>query len=333
MFHAYAAAEPGGRLEPFDYDPGELAADDIEIVIEHCGLCHSDLSMLNNDWGFSKFPMVPGHEAIGTIAATGSAVTHLKEGQRVGVGWQSGFCMTCHSCMSGDHNLCLSSTPTIAGHHGGFGDRMRAQATAAVALPDDLDPSKAGPLFCGGITVFNPLVQFDVQPTDRVAIIGIGGLGHLAVQFCAAWGCEVTAFTSSPDKREAALAMGAHDTLDSTDALALRRAAGRFDLILSTVNVKLNWGAYMGTLRPRGRLHFVGATMDPLEIAPLQLFDGQHSISGSPVGSPATIARMLEFAALHDIAPQTEHFPLSQVNEALEHLKSGKARYRIVLDM
>ncbi|NND53466.1 MAG: zinc-binding dehydrogenase, partial [Gammaproteobacteria bacterium] len=188
-------------------------------------------------------------------------------------------------------------------------------------------------LFCGGITVYNPLVQFDVKPWHRVGVIGIGGLGHLALQFCKAWGCEVTAFTSKPDKRDELLALGATDTLDSTDASALADAKGKFDLLLSTVNVTLNWSAYLGTLSPRGRLHFVGGALEPMNISAMQLIGTQLTLSGSPVGSPATIADMLEFAARHDIAPQTEHYPLSDVNAALDHLRSGKARYRVVLDM
>lgn len=333
MIHAYAATERGGKLAPFDYEPGEVGYDEIEIAVEHCGICHSDISMLDNDWGLSRYPIVPGHEAIGTIVALGAGVTHLQAGQRVGIGWHAGYCNTCGQCMSGDHNLCASAVATIGGHHGGFAERMRAQASAAVPLPEGLNPADAGPLFCGGVTVFNPLVQFDMQPTDRVGIIGIGGLGHLAVQFFSAWGCHVTAFTSSPDKREAALALGAQDTLDSTDPAALRAAAQSFDVILSTVNVKLNWGAYLGTLKPRGRLHFVGATLDPVPVQVMQLMGGQLSVSASPVGSPAVIAQMLEFAARHGIAAQTEHFPLSEVNAALDHLRAGKARYRIVLDV
>ena len=333
MIKAYAATAAGGTLSPFEYDPGELGHDQIEIVVEHCGLCHSDLSMINNDWGFTSYPIVPGHEAIGTVAATGSSVTHLRIGQRVGLGWHAGYCMSCNNCMEGDHNLCSAATATIAGHHGGFADRVRAQASSAVILPAALDPATAGPLFCGGITVYNPLVQYAIPPTARVGIIGIGGLGHMAVQFCKAWGCEVTAFTSSDSKREQALAMGAHDTLNSTDSSALSAAASRFDLLLSTVNVKLDWPAYIGTLAKRGRLHFLGATLEPVEVSVMQLMAGQHSVSSSPVGSPAVIADMLDFAARHNIAPQTEHFPLAQVNEAIERLKSGQARYRVVLDI
>ncbi len=332
MIKAYAAFEPGGELKPFEYDPGPLARDEVEIAVEHCGICHSDLSMINNDWDMSEYPLVPGHEVVGTIAAMGDDVDSFKVGQRVGLGWHAGYCLHCRSCLTGDHNLCGEATATIASHHGGFADKVRAQAAAVVPLPDGLDAASAGPLFCGGITVFNPLVQFGLRPTDRAAVIGIGGLGHMALQFLNAWGCEVTAFTSSDDKKDEAMSLGAHHTINSRDSDALEAAAGSFDLILSTVNVKLDWNAYLGTLRPKGRLHILGATMEPLDISAFALIFGQRSVSGSPVGSPATMATMVEFAARHDINPVIESYPMAKVNEALKHLKSGEARFRIVLD-
>ncbi len=331
MINAYAALEPGSELRPFVYDPGPLGADHVEIDVQHCGICHSDLSMLNNDWGISQFPLVPGHEVVGTIAAVGADVTNLKLGQTVGLGWHSGYCMQCGTCMAGDHNLCAQSQATIVGRHGGFADKVRAAATSVIALPDAIDTASAGPLFCGGITVFNPLVQFDISPTAKVGVIGIGGLGHMALAFLNAWGCEVTAFSSTAAKRQEVLKLGAQHTLDSRDPSALEAAAGRFDLILSTVNVKLDWNAYLATLKPKGRLHFVGASLDPLDLQVFPILSGQRSVSGSPVGSPATIERMLEFAARHQIKPVTEHFRFDQVNEAIARLKSGQARYRIVL--
>ncbi len=332
MIKAYAATEPGGELKPFEYDPGALDPDHVEIDVSHCGICHSDLSMLDNSWGMTQYPLVPGHEVAGTVSAVGVDVTTLKPGDRVGLGWHAGYCLSCSCCLEGDHNLCGDSQSTIVGRHGGFADKVRAQATSVVKLPEGVDLASAGPLFCGGITVFNPLVQFDVQPTDRVAVVGIGGLGHMALKFLNAWGCHVTAFTSSEDKRTEALELGAHETINSRDPAALEAAAGQFDLILSTVNVKLDWNAYVAALRPRGRLHFVGATLEPLDLGAMSLIMGQRSISGSPVGSPATIARMLDFAARHGIEPRIETFPMQKVNEALAHLKSGKARYRIVLE-
>ncbi len=331
MIKAFAAMKPGAQLEPFEYDPGELATHEVEIKIESCGICHSDLSMLDNEWGFTQYPFVPGHEVIGTISALGDKVTSFKIGERVGLGWHSGYCLNCQTCHSGDHNLCQNAQATIAGRHGGFADKVRAQASAVVALPESLDPDKAGPLFCGGITVFNPLVQFDIKPTSKVAVIGIGGLGHMALQFLNAWGCHVTAFSSSKAKQEEALELGAHAVLDTRSSEALEKAQSRFDLILSTVNVKLDWNAYLNTLAPKGRLHFVGATLEPLDVGVFSLIGAQRTISGSPVGSPGTIKTMLNFAALHNIEAVTQTYDFKDVNKAISELRKGKAHYRIVL--
>lgn len=329
--HAFAASQPGSPLEPFTYEVGELGPTEVELDVLYSGICHSDLSMIDNEWGISQYPLVGGHEVIGTIAQVGRNVKHLTPGTTVGLGWHSAYCGHCASCNTGDENLCAQAEGTIVARHGGFADKVRADAASLVPVPEGIDLPSAGPLLCGGITVFNPLVQFDVKSTDKVAVIGIGGLGHMAVQFLRAWGCEVTAFTSSPSKREEALTLGAHHTLNSRDKAEIEAAAGRFDFVISTVNVKLNWNLYINTLKPKGRLHFVGATLEPLDIGAMGLIMGQRSISGSPVGSPATIAQMFEFALRHKIQPQVEMFPMDKINEAFDRLKSGDARYRIVL--
>lgn len=331
MIKAYAAFEPGGKLEPFEYDPGPLGVQDVEIAVEHCGICYSDLSMLQNAWGMTQYPFVPGHEVIGTITGVGEQVADLQPGQRVGLGWHAGYCMHCHNCMSGDHNLCGQVQGTIIGRHGGFADKVRAHAASVVAVPQAIEAQSAGPLFCGGITVFNPLIQFDIQPTAKVAVIGMGGLGHLAIQFLHAWGCHITAFTSSEDKKTEISELGVHEVLNSTDSAAIEAAAGRFDLILSTVHAALDWNAFIAALRSKGRLHFVGATLDALDIGVFPLILGQRSISGSPVGSPEALRTMLDFVVQHDIRPIVEHFRFDQVNEAVARLAAGKARYRIVL--
>jgi len=331
MIKAYAAFEPKGELKPFEYDPGKLANDEVEIDVSYCGICHSDVSVIDSEWGAMPYPVVAGHEVVGKIGKVGSNVTHLVVGQIVGLGWNAGYCGTCQHCQTGDNNLCGGATSTIMGHHGGFAEQVRAKANSVIAIPDGIDLESAGPLFCGGVTVFNPLVQFDVKPTDKVAVIGIGGLGHMALQFLNAWGCEVTAFTSSEAKRDEALSMGAHDTLNSRDAEAIASAVGRFDFIISTVNVKLDWNSYISTLKAKGRLHFVGATLEPLDIGVFGLIGGQRSISGSPVGSSSTISKMLEFAKLHNIKPVIEMYDFADINKAIDRVRSGKAHYRVVL--
>lgn len=327
----YAALEAGGKLEKFEYEVGDLLPDEVEIDVLHCGICHSDLSMIDNEWGMSEYPLIAGHEVIGRVAKLGSNVKNLAIGAAVGLGWHCGYCGDCTPCKTGDQNLCGSAKATIVSHHGGFANKVRADFDSVVKIPEGLDLKAVGPLLCGGITVFNPIVQFDVKPTDKVAVIGIGGLGHIALKFLNAWGCEVTAFTSSESKRKEALELGAHKTLNSRDPAEIESAAFSFDYIISTVNVKLDWNLYVNTLKAKGRLHFVGASLEPLDLGIFPLIMAQRSVSGSPVGSPATIEQMLEFANLHQIEPQIEEYPMSKVNEALDHLKSGKARYRIVL--
>ena len=327
----YAASSPGGELKEFEYQLGALGVNQVDIKVESCGICHSDLSMLDNEWGFTQYPLVPGHEVIGTVEAVGENVKNIKKGLRVGLGWSSGSCMTCEWCMSGNHNLCKSNEGTIVGRYGGFADKVRAEAAWVIPLPSQLDPVSSGPLFCGGITVFNPIVQFDIKPTDRVGVIGIGGLGHMALRFLSAWGCEVTAFSTSANKESEAKSFGAHHFVSSKDVKSLEAVTDSLDFIISTVNSPLDWNSYLTALRPKGRLHFVGAVLEPLSISVFSLLMGQKSISASPLGSPATTVKMLDFAARHKINPTVEIFKFSQVNEAMEKLRNGKPRYRIVL--
>ena len=312
-------------------DLGPLGMEEVEVAVEHTGLCHSDLSVLNNDWGFSQYPAILGHEVIGRVSAIGPNAKGLTVGQRVGVGWNSGSCMHCHQCMSGSHHLCPQVQATIVGHRGGFATHIRAHWAWAFPIPDKLNFADAGPLLCGGITVFAPLTMY-AKPTDRVGIIGIGGLGHMAVKFAAAYGCEVTAFTSSESTFNDAKRFGAHHVVVSKDSAAIKQLGGRFDLLISTVNVQLDWDAMIGTLAPNGRLHVVGAVLEPIPVAAFSLILQQRSVSGSPTGSPPAIETMLEFASRHHVVPQTEHFPMGQINEAFARLEAGKARYRIVLD-
>lgn len=310
---------------------GPLGQEEVEVAVEYCGICHSDLSVLNNEWGSSKYPAVLGHEIVGHVVAVGSAVKGIKLGQKVGIGWTSSSCMHCRQCMSGNHNFCPESIATIIGHSGGFASRVRAHWAWVLPIPENLPMADTGPLLYGGITVYNPLATY-IKSKDRVGIVGIGGLGHLAVKFAAAFGCEVTAFTSSENKFDEARSFGAQNVVSSRDSSAIQKLEGTFDLLLVTVNVPLDWTVLIAALAPKGRIHFVGAVLEPIPVSIFQLLVAQRSISSSPTGSPVMMAEMLDFAARHNITPKTEHFPMSQINEAFEHLKAGKARYRIVLD-
>jgi len=332
MIRAWAAPAAGAPLQAFEYDPGPLGGEDVEIAVEHCGVCHSDLSLLDNEWGMTQYPFVPGHEAIGRVVAMGPHAKGVSVGQRVGLGWYATSCMHCTPCLSGQQNLCVSAQPTLLGRHGAFADRVRAHWVWVMPLPEGLDPRESGPLLCGGITVFTPLREFGIPPTARVGVIGIGGLGHMALKFCKAWGCEVTAFTSSQSKAEEARAFGAHRVVATGDAEAIAGLAGSLDLIIDTVNATLDWNGLLAALAPNGRLHVVGAVLEPMAIPVFPLLMGQKTVSGSPTGSRNAIDAMLKFAARHQVTPQTEHYPMSDVNAAMEHLRAGKARYRIVLD-
>ncbi len=329
--NAYAASEPGAILQPFTYEMGPIGSEEVDIKVKYCGICHSDLSMVNNDWGMTQYPFVPGHEIVGEVVAVGSEVKSLAVGDHVGLGWNSASCMHCSNCMQGSHHLCENLESTIVGRHGGFADRVRAHWSWAILLPPGLDLQKAGPLFCGGITVFNPIILAGVQPTDKVGVIGIGGLGHMALKFLNKWGCEVIAFSSNPDKKDEILEMGATKVINSRDPEQLESIAGSLNFILNTTNVTLNWDAYLGVLAPKGRLHNVGAVMEPMAIPAFSLIMGEKSVAGSPLGSPGLTATMLDFCARHNIYPMVEEFPLKEVNKAFDHLKAGMARYRIVL--
>jgi len=328
---AWVAEKAKGKLVRQPIDLGPLGPEEVEVEVEHCGLCHSDLSMLHNEWGWSHYPLVLGHEAIGRVVEVGSAAKAITVGQRVGIGWTAGSCLHCRQCLSGDQHLCPKQTATIIGHRGAFASRVRANWAWAVPLPEKIDAAEAGPLLCGGITVFSPLATY-AKPTDRIGVVGIGGLGHMAVKFGAAFGCHVTAFTSSESKFDEARGFGAHQVVSSRDSAAIKKLAGTLDLLLVTVNVPLDWDALMTTLAPYGRMHVVGVVPQPIPVPVIALIGGQRSVSGSPTGSPVAIATMLDFAARHGVVPQTEHFPMNRINEAIERLESGKARYRIVLD-
>lgn len=343
--NAYAAHQPGGQLEPFAYEVGELAPEEVEIKVDYCGLCHSDLSMLNNDWEITEYPLIPGHEVVGTVAAVGETVTSLQPGQRVGIGWNGETCGTCEYCQVGDDNLCGEAQPLImrppgnvgaqdqAVPNGGFASHVRAHQNFVFPIPEALASEAAGPLLCGGATVFNSIVQAGVKPTDRVGVIGFGGLGHMAVAFLAAWGCNVTVFSSSPDKEVKARELGATNFVNSRDEEALAALADQFNYIFSTVNVELKWGLYLAALHKKGHLFLVGVAPGlNLDLGDVfELMMGQKSIGSSPDCSPANITRMLNFAAQHDIQPDVEVLPIAQVNDAIAKLKNEKPAGRLVL--
>lgn len=332
IIRSYAALEAGQPLQPYDYDAGELKAHEVEVKVEYCGVCHSDLSMIDNEWGGAKYPLIAGHEVIGTITQLGSEARGLEVGQRVGIGWTADSCQHCDCCIGGKQVLCQNgTTATIVGHAGGFAETVRAGWQWVIPVPDDLNPEVAGPLLCGGITVFDPLLRHNIQGVHKVGVIGIGGLGHIAIKLAKAWGCEVTAFSSSPDKTQEILDMGAHQVINSRDKDQLKALRGQFDLIINTINVSLDWIPYFAALAPEGKFHTVGVVLEPLAVPAGVLIGGAKVVTGSPTGSPLALRQLLRFAARTQVEPTVEVFPMSQINEAIQHLRDGKARYRVVL--
>ena len=327
--HVWQSPAPGSPLERVEAPAPEPGPDELVLEVLHCGLCHSDVSMIDNSWGSSTYPLVPGHEAVGRVVAVGPGVDPGLIGELRGLGWFAGSCGHCDQCLAGRANLCPRAESTIVGRPGAFASRVRAHQDWVIPVPADLDPAAAGPLFCGGITVFAPLFDEGVSPTARVAVIGLGGLGHLALQFCRAWGCEVVALTTSPAKAQEARRLGAHAVVPLAE---LASQAARFDLIINTANQTLDWPAVVGALAPMGRLHLLGAVLEPIPISAFDLIVTRRAITGSPTSSPASLRRMVEFCARHGIAPVVEHLPMERINEAIERLRRGDVRFRFVLD-
>lgn len=321
----------GAELLPLKYDPGDLRPHDVEVTITHCGVCHSDVHLIDNDWGVSQFPFIPGHEIVGTVREAGAEVAHLKAGDRVGIGWQADSCGSCEWCRRGEENLCAHAQPTCVGRHGGYADAVRVSARFAVKLPEELDSDSAAPLLCGGITVYSPLRSLGVNPASRVGVIGIGGLGHLALQFARAFGAEVTAFSTSPAKEDEAMELGAHRFVNSRESKALKAVEGSLDLILSTINATQDWNAHMAALRPHGSLCLVGVPPAPVSVAAYPMIAGARCVRGSNTGGPGLIEEMLDVASRHRVAARTENFRMAQANQALARVRKNHVRYRAVL--
>ena len=331
---AWAALTPGSKLQPFTYEMEPLSTEEVEIEVLHCGVCHTDISFINDQSGMIPFPLVPGHEITGRIVALGdlAATKGLSIGQTVGVGWNKESCGHCGPCLDGEQHLCENIKATIWGNHGGFASRIKAHWIWVVPIPEEIDPKDEGPLFCAGITVFSPFLSLDIKPTAKVGVFGIGGLGHLAIQFAHAWGADVVAFSSSAFKSDSIQSLGADQIISSRDTSEWEKLKGKFDLIIITVSATLDWDKVIQMLSPKGRLHFVGIVSEAIPFHVIALLTSQTAISASPTGSRGVINKMLRFAARHHINVKAEHFPMSKVNEAIAYAESGKASYRVVLD-
>ena len=326
----YAAKAKGQALEPFVYDSPRIGEYDVRVSITHCGLCHTDIHGIDDYYGITDYPFVPGHEIVGYVSALGSAVSGLNEGDRIGIGWQGRSCMQCEWCLRGEEQLCQDIvkagtwTP-----YGGFSSSISVDSRFAYPLPDTMPAEVAAVLMCAGITVYSPLKLYAKQSSQKICIIGVGGLGHLAIQFAHALGYEVTAISSSPAKKEQALAFGADHFIDSADQASLRQVEFGFDLLLCTADGEMRWEPLLEILKKKATLVLVG--FPRVAFNPTDLVAHQLSIAGSFLGNRATMREMLSFAQTHNIKPWVELMPMSKVNEAIQRMKQNKARYRIVL--
>ena len=320
----------GEPLKPTIYDLAEMGENDIRVSVTHCGLCHTDIQAVDDFYGITEYPFVPGHEIVGYVAQVGGAVSNVKVGDRVGIGWQGRACMQCEWCLKGQEEMCMDIVESATWNpYGGFSTSVIVDHRFAYPLPDDMPSEIAAVLMCAGISVFSPLHRYAWQLPMKVAIMGVGGLGHLAIQFAHALKHEVTAISSSAEKEEQALAFGADHFILSSDRAGLREHNFSFDLLLVTATGKIPWDPLLNTVKKEGRIilvSFPDMSMDPTDLVAHNL-----SISGSFLGNHTSMREMLSFAEEHKITPMVELMPMAQVNEAIQRVKENKARYRIVL--
>jgi D-arabinose 1-dehydrogenase-like Zn-dependent alcohol dehydrogenase len=325
--------EPGAKLKVVEREMPEPGAGKVRIKVDACGICHSDSFTVEGHFPGINYPRVPGHEIAGRVDALGDGVTEWQVGQRVGVGWHGGHCGVCINCRRGDFITCVKGQVPGIAYDGGYADYMVAPHEALAAIPDDLDAIEAAPLLCAGITTYNALRHSGAKAGDVVAILGIGGLGHLGVQFAARMGFHTIAIARGPDKKALALKLGAHRYIDSTaeDAAKALTALGGAKVILATVTSAKAMTPLIDGLGIDGKLLVVGASPEPIEMTPLQLIGKRRSVAGWPSGRAADSEDTMRFSALTGVRPMIETFPLDKAPEAYDRMMSGDARFRVVL--
>lgn len=330
---AVQVPEAGGDFQIIDKDIPEPGPGEVRIQVKACGICHSDAFVKEGSFPGIAYPRVPGHEVTGIVDAIGDDVTHWSPGDRVGVGWHGGHDFTCPACRAGDFVNCENAQITGITFDGGYAEYMCAPAEAVAMMPDDLDFDEAAPLLCAGITTFNALRNSSLTPGDRVAVQGVGGLGHLGIQYAARFGCEVIALSRGTDKKDLAHDLGAHHYIDTTagDPAEALQALGGADVILATAPSSQAMTEVVGGLARDGVMMVVGATMEPIEVSPMQLIGGRKSVRGWPSGSADDSEDTLDFSALNDVAPMIETYPLTEAAAAYQRMMDNDARFRVVL--
>ncbi len=343
MTRAYAAQSPDSGLAPFTIERRRPRPDDVAIRIDYCGICHTDLHFAHDDWGMTHYPVVPGHEIVGTVTAVGSSVAGFKPGDRVGVGCLVDSCRQCSSCDEGLEQYCENgsvATYNSEDRHdssrtwGGYSESIVVSERFVLRIPQALDPAAAAPLLCAGITTYSPLKHFGIGPGHRLGVIGMGGLGHMGIKFGRALGAEVTVFTRSAAKATEAERQGAHHVIVSTDEAEMEAAAGRFHFLLNTVPVPHDLKPYFNTLKRDGTMILVGL-VNPIEppLHPAALLFKRLSLAGSLIGGLPETQEMLDFCAEQEIACDIEMLDIRDINAAYERMQKGDVRYRFVIDM
>lgn len=338
----YAAQSAESALAPFSFERRELRPNDVAMEILYCGVCHSDLHMARNDWNWSVYPLVPGHEIIGRVTAIGGEVTRYTVGDSVAVGCMVDSCQHCDQCHKGEEQLCREGmTMTYAGRdritqditQGGYSKHLVVRQEFVLRVPDGLDLARAAPLLCAGITTYSPLRTWNVGPGSRVGVIGLGGLGHMAVKLASGLGAHVTVLSRTSDKKKDALALGADRLLVSSDQDAMAKAGSSFDLIIDTVPVKHDINPYMPLLDIDGTLVLVGQVGPLGEPSTVPLLLGRRRVAGSPIGGIAETQELLDFCARKNILPECETIGMDQINDAFKRMERADVRYRFVIDM
>ena len=339
---AYAAYSPREPLRPLTVERRDPGPKDVAIDILYCGICHSDVHQARDEWGGSTFPMVPGHEIVGRVRAVGAAVTRFAAGDLVGVGCMVDSCRTCHSCRHDLEQFCQSgaaytyngtemdrSTPT----YGGYSTGVVVDEAFTLKVPESLDPAGAAPLLCAGITTFSPLRQWSCAAGHRVGVVGLGGLGHMAVKLAASMGAEVTMLSTSQAKQADAQRLGASDFALTSEQDTFKKLAGHFDLIVNTISAPHDYNDYLRLLRPPGTMVVLGAPPEPIPVSAFALIFGNKRLAGSLIGGIAETQEMLDYCGTHGIVSEIEVIPANRINEAYERMLKGDVRYRFVIDV
>ncbi|MGE0171280.1 MAG: NAD(P)-dependent alcohol dehydrogenase [Oligoflexales bacterium] len=340
--YGYAALKPKAPLERYTFQRRNPKDNDVVIDIQYCGICHSDIHQARSEWGAAHFPMVPGHEITGIVSQVGSKVTKFKKGDRVGVGCMVDSCRHCRPCEQGLEQFCAEgATMTYNGFErdgvtvtqGGYSNAIVVDENYVLQIPKNLSLDAAAPLLCAGITLYSPLVHWKAGPGRKVAIVGLGGLGHMGVKIARALGAEVTVLSHTMRKKEDALRMGAHHFYATSDLATFEQLEGSFDLMINTVSANLDWNAYLTLLAIDGSMVVVGIPEKPIPVGPFPLIVGRRSLAGSLIGGIKETQEMLDFCGKHNIACDIELIPIDKANEAYDRVVKSDVRYRFVIDM